>query len=78
MDASLVLPLMLDQLWFSMTIKNTVVMAWPPLGAAWMDVVLAVGAVVNVLAVDAVFGTGRVAAARPSAPELIGTRANRE
>jgi hypothetical protein len=69
---------MLDQLWFSMTIKNTLVMAWSLLGAAWMDVVLAVGAVVDVLAVDAVFGTGRVEGARPSTPELSGTRADRE
>jgi hypothetical protein len=37
-----------------MAIRNTVLMAWSPLGAAWTDVVLAVVAVVDVLAVGVV------------------------
>src|SRR5205823_3302438 len=48
------LPLMLDQLWFSITMRNTVWMAWPPLGVGGMAVAVAVGAVVGMLVVVAV------------------------
>src|SRR5947209_19997659 len=48
---------MSDQLWFSITIRKTVWMAWPPPGVGGMDVLVAVGAVVGLLVAVAV-GTG--------------------
>jgi hypothetical protein len=48
---------MLDQLWFSIMMRNTVLMAWPPLGVL-VGVLVAVGMVVGVLVLVGALGVG--------------------
>src|SRR5438067_219555 len=67
---------MLDQLWFSITIKNTVWMVWPALSADGMDVLAAVAAVVGsgasvAMLVD-VAGTGVLVGVASSSEPVVG------